>query len=431
MRDWFRISSGKLFIVLVAAGVFLRVVTTIIAGNGIFTPWRVGGDAPFYVRLASNIASGFGYAYFGGPTAFRPPVYPLLLAGLIRIFGQSAFFGMRVAQLCVGVATAWLCARMCSRIFDEERGRLALVIALFLPTLLIFPTELMTECLATFLVAMFFDCLLLNPALTRRSTAVLLGLTVGLSTLLRFNMAALGFVALFALGKGMDWPLAGRRMLLMTAVATLVVAPWLVRNLIVFHGRVLLSTQGGMNAVQGVLTPQGRVQGNDVTLLHDALGWQAGDLESNSPPVLPIPAEPELDRRAWVVASRLWGNESWRLIPLSLSKLGYFWLSTDQLFWTRSFSREQRVVRSSGVIVHWIVLAFAVVGWRRLSRAHRDEAKLLLAYAVLISLLHLPFIMSSRYRIPFLDPVLVVLFAGSMAAGSVALVHPIEARRFC
>jgi len=208
----------------------------------------------------------------------------LLLAGLIKIFGRSALSAMRVVQLCVGVATAWLCARISSRIFDNEKGRAALVTALFLPTLLIFPTELMTECLATFLVAVFFDCILQNPALPRRSTTVVLGLTVGLSTLLRFNMASLGLVAIFALARRMDWPLAWRRILLMAAVASFVVAPWLVRNLIVFHGRVLLSTQGGLNAVQGVLTPQGRVQGGDLTLLHNVLGWHAADLESNTPP---------------------------------------------------------------------------------------------------------------------------------------------------
>ncbi len=229
MRDWFRVSTGKLFVVFVTTGVLLRTITTIVAGNGILTPWRVGGDAPFYVRLASNIASGFGFAYIGGPTAFRPPVYPLLLAGQIKIFGPFAFLATRVIQLFVGLATAWLCARISSRMFDKERGRAALVTALFLPTLLIFPTELMTECLATFLVALFFDCILLNPALPRWSTAVVLGLTVGLSTLLRFNMAALGLVALFALGRGMDWPLAWRRILLMTAVAALVIAPWLIR----------------------------------------------------------------------------------------------------------------------------------------------------------------------------------------------------------
>ena len=71
--------------------------------------------------------------------------------------------------------------------------------------------------------------------------------------------------------------------------------------------------------------------------------------------------------------------------------------------------------------MHWIVLALAVAGWKRLGWDHRDDARFLLAYAVLISLLHLPFIMSSRYRIPFFEPVLVILFAGSLGAGAAAI----------
>ena len=99
-------------------------------------------------------------------------------------------------------------------------------------------------------------------------------------------MAILGLAALAGLAAGMDWPQAWRRMcLLHPAVAGLVVAPWIVRNLIVFHGRVILSTQSGLNAVQGVLTPQGRFQGNDLDALLSVVGWQAAEgIESNQPP---------------------------------------------------------------------------------------------------------------------------------------------------
>jgi 4-amino-4-deoxy-L-arabinose transferase-like glycosyltransferase len=407
-----RIHPDKLFLALVTAGVFLRVLTTILAGNDIFTPWRVGGDAPFYVRLASNIAGGKGFAYYGGPTAFRPPVYPFFLAGMMRLFGHSALFATRTVQFGAGLATAWLCARTASRIFGDQAGRVALVIALFLPTLVALSTELMTECFATLLAALFFDFILLNPALSKWSSAVFLGLIVGLVTLLRFNMAILGLVALAALAARMEWPRAWRRMCLVTAAAGLVVSPWVVRNLIVFHGRVILSTQSGMNAVQGVLTPQGRVQGSDLQVLHRVVGWQAGDVESNEPSHYKLAPEPDLDRRAWAQAFELWREENWRLIPLSLRKLGYFWLSTDQVFWTQSFSLKQRLVRFGGALTQWLVLALAVAGWLRLRRRHARVSEFLLGYAVLVSLAHLPFIMTSRYRVPFLETVLVVLAAG-------------------
>src|SRR5712692_4946354 len=78
----------KLFLLLAVAGVLLRVASTLIAGNRLTTPWRVGGDSEFYVRLASTVANGMGFTYAGQPTAFRPPLYPLFLAGMMKLFGD-------------------------------------------------------------------------------------------------------------------------------------------------------------------------------------------------------------------------------------------------------------------------------------------------------------------------------------------------------
>ena len=412
-REW--LLSDKLFFAFVAGGILLRLLLTVFAGGGVFTPWRAGGDAPFYVQLASNVACGKGFAYYGGASAFRPPLYPLFLAAMMRLFSSSAFLVIRALQFAAGLVTVELCARTTLRMFGYEAACVARVIALFLPTLVVPTTELMTECFATLLVAMFFNSILFNPALSKRSTAALLGLIVGLATLLRFNMAILGVVALVTLALGAKWSQAWRRMCLLIAVAGLVVAPWVVRNLIVFQGHVILSTQGGINAVQGVLTPQGRAQGNDAEVLQARLGWQASDLESNEPARKRLASEPDLDRQAWAQAFALWRQENWRLIPLSLRKLGYFWLSTDQVFWTRSFSPRQRVLRFCAVLTHWCVLVLALLGWLQLRKGHHSIFVFLAEYAVLVSLVHLPFIMTSRYRVPLLETLLVVLASGGMA----------------
>jgi len=228
-----------------------------------------------------------------------------------------------------------------------------MVVTLFLPSLVGLSTELMTECFATLLTALMFDFILANPALSKWSTTVFLGLIVGLETLLRFNMAILGPVAVTALAMQLDWSQAWRRICLITAVAALVVAPWIVRNLVVFRGDVVLSTQSGINAVRGVLAPQGRGQGNDV--VHAVAGWASSDLESNGPSAYITQPEPELDQRAWAAAFELWREQGWRLVPLSLRKLGYFWLSTDQVFWTQSFSMTNRVLRLIGAMTDLFV----------------------------------------------------------------------------
>lgn len=398
-----------IFVLLTVAGVVARVILTLVADNKMLTPWRVGGDAPYYVRLASTVFQGMGYTYGHQPTAFRPPLYPFFLAGMMTVFGTYFAEATRFLQCAVGLVTVWLCGAMATRFFGGGAGRMTLLLALYFPTLSIFPTELITECFATFLTAAFFWLALENPHVSEGRTALCLGLVVGFAALLRPNMAIFGPIAAWiVVGKGRlrtTWQSVG----VLALVAGAIVAPWTIRNEVVFHGQALFSTQGGYNALQGVLTPQGRVQEGDDETLRKAGVWERRNLETNGPQRLMLPSEPELDRRAWQLTQGIWREKTWRLIPLLVAKLGYFWLSTDQLSSVNSFPWRSRVTRGAGVVLYWILLGLAIVGWIQLRQHRPDVAKFLIAYAVLITAAHLPFIMTSRHRIPFAEPLLVVL----------------------
>lgn len=398
-----------IFLILVFGGVILRVILTVIAGNQVMTPWRVGGDAVFYIHLASNVAQGMGFSYAHQPTAFRPPLYPLFLAGMMDVFGIHFVFATRLLQCAVGFITVWCCWRIASRIFGAEGGWATLLIALYFPTLAVFPTELMTECFATCLTAAFFWLALENPRLMERKTAVYLGMLVGFAALLRFNMAIFAPIAAWIMLRSAGLRRTIPNFALMTLAGGVIMLPWILRNQVVFQGRVLFSTQGGYNALQGVLTPQGRVQPGDLGTLREAGSWLSGDLETNGPQRLKLPAEPQLDRRAWDLTRGIWRQKSWRLLPVMMDKLGYFWLSTDQLFSTYSFPWKIRAARAAGVILYWGLLGLAITGWVLLHAQRPTTARFLLGYALLISLAHLPFIMTSRHRIPFAEPFLVVL----------------------
>jgi 4-amino-4-deoxy-L-arabinose transferase-like glycosyltransferase len=400
--------------VLVSGGVLLRTATTLIAGNRIMTPWRVGGDAPFYTALASNLAHGLGLSYAGQPTAFRPPVYPIFLAGLMELFGAHFAIVARLLQFAVGLIAVWLCWRLASRLFGERAGWAALLVGLYFPTLSLFPTELITECFATCLTAWFFWLTLENPRLAENRTALYLGLIVGTATLLRFNMAILGPVAALLIYRAVGFRCALPRVVIIAVISIAMIMPWIIRNRRVLGGGVLLSTQAGYNALQGVLTPQGRVQAGDVEALRRAGAWVTSDLETNDPRRLLLPSEAVLDRQAWQITRHLWREKGWSLIPIEISKLGYFWLSTDQLTSTADFSWKIRAGRAAGVFAYWVLLALAIAGGVRLWHERRSVAQFLLIYVAIISAVHLPFIMSSRHRIPFAEPLLVVLAAGAL-----------------
>lgn len=88
------------------------------------------------------------------------------------------------------------------------------------------------------------------------------------------------------------------------------------------------------------------------------------------------------------------------LFTLTIRKLGYFWLSFDQLFRTQSLSRGKFLLRLAGIVVYWPLLGIGVEGWRRLRSRNPDPALLFTKYPIVITVMHVLFVMSAFGR-PF------------------------------
>ena len=83
--------------------------------------WRPESDASQYLELARNVAAGDGYsAVFPQlelhATAFRPPLYPLLLALPTWIFGPDALWPARLFSVLFGVGAVALTVVFVNRI---------------------------------------------------------------------------------------------------------------------------------------------------------------------------------------------------------------------------------------------------------------------------------------------------------------------------
>lgn len=400
---------------LVVVGIFFRLAVVVVAGNGINAPWSGTGDAPAYALLAQNLASGRGFAYAGHPTAYRAPVYPVVLAAFIKAFGAHALEMIRLVQFGLGILTVLVCGAAAREIFGAPAKNLALIVALFSPTLIVMTGEILTETLATTMTAVFLY--LLVRFFKRPNWAVLAGLStvVGVATLVRFNMALFEIVLLGAV----LFCRAGLPELPSFAVAiflpALIVGPWIARNYIVFKGALTLSTESGPTAAMGVLAPQGRALPGDSERLVQYLGWLPPvDLETNAASRNLLGSESDLNRQAWKVTFRLWREWGWRLVPLTLRKLSWFWLSTDQLLSTGSFRPIVRAARALGVAAYWVLLVLGIGGWFRLQESDTRLAYLLLLFLLLVTILHLPFNMNTRLRTPFVDPLLAILAGGAL-----------------
>jgi len=404
--------SSRLALAIVVLGVLVRIAVAALPGNQLRAPWSGGGDAPRYVLLAENLLSGKGFTYSLQPTALRAPGYPGALAVVMSLFGDKYVRAIRWIQFALGLGTVLLCSRASARAFGEKAGRASLIIGLFFPTLIFVTAEVLTECIGAFLAALFLYLVTKEIEGPRMTTLVAMGVVTGVAAVFRFNMAGLGFVGLSVACLAKTSRPTWQRVLAFSLFAGMAISPWLIRNQIVFQGKVLYSTLSGHDAVEGILTPQGRALPGDDDKIKAAEGWLLGDVETNAPSRLQLPSEAELNHKAWSAARDLWKQWRWRLLPLAFVKLSYFWLSTDQMFWAQSFSLRQRLFRWGGVLFYWVLLCFGIVGWFRTRQSAPELAHAFLLYAVLLTALHLPFPMLTRLRIPFMDPLIAILGGG-------------------
>lgn len=406
--------SGNRLLLMIAAltslsGLALRTVVLFMSGNHEVGRFSGVGDQIRYLTLADSISRGRGFTYAGMPTALRPPIYPLLLATFHAVFGSHYLLTVRIFQFLIGLAVAHFCYLIATRLFGIAAGAMAGAIALFLPTLVFISAELQTEQLSAFLIILFIY-FLLGITEERKHAAFGAGVSAGIVSLLRFNGAILTVIGALVC----VWPRRNfRDALILCGIAGLILSPWVIRNAKVFQGDVLFSTHGGINLLEGVLTPDGRAQNGEDDRIRERVGWLHTDIELNSPSRLLYPSEDRLDKQARSEAIAVWGNLDWRSrVRLLSEKIFRFWLSTDQLLDTKNFSGTQQELRLAGVVAYWIVLGLSIVGWIRLLYSSRAIALTILFYLVTVTAAHLPFVMNTRLRIPFFDPLLTVLAGG-------------------
>jgi 4-amino-4-deoxy-L-arabinose transferase-like glycosyltransferase len=196
-------------------------------------------DASQYQTLATNLVHGLGYAQRYPqlkvhPTAFRPPLYPMLLALFYWVFGPSAGLG-RGVNVALGVGVVALTFFTVERHLGRRAAVGASVAVAVMPNLVANDTFTLDEPLALILVLVLVNVLL------RRKWAVA-GAVTGLLVLTRPSAQYLVIVlAVWVLLRG-SW----RRALLYVASALVVVSPWLVRNWVQL-GSPVVATSNGFN----------------------------------------------------------------------------------------------------------------------------------------------------------------------------------------
>ena len=372
-------------------------------------------DEHEYLALAAALASGRGFTYLEparGTTAQfgRAPGYPAFLAliGAGTTDADATPGRVKLAQAVLGSVAVLLIAVAAWRAAGPVAAAVAAWLGSIYPPLVWMPAYVLSETLYSVLA--LATALVLQEAAGRASVrsagirrAVLAGLLCGAAILVRPAM-------LFLLPLAAAWLVWRRAPGLAAGVVLgvlLVVAPWTARNYFV-HGRfVLVASEGGVTFWTG----------------NHPLARGEGDLAAN-----PALKEEELRfRRAHQ------GLTAEELEPLYYRD-AFSHIADDPLRWVALLGRKAfySVVpagpsyglhsvryRAASVISYLIVLPFAVGGavvlWRKPSRP--TALFLLAASSVLVGIVFFP---QERFRIPVIDPVLIVCasaFAAFHASG--------------
>jgi 4-amino-4-deoxy-L-arabinose transferase-like glycosyltransferase len=251
---------------MVILAVALAVRIAVIVATPHFAPIF---DAADYDRLGASIAAGHGYPgqlQPATPSAFRPPLYPFVLAGVHLVGG--GWTAERLVAALLGTIAVLLVFLIAVRIWGRTVGLTAAGLAAIFPPLFLMSATLLSESLFTPLVLAAVLAVLQYRDDPRVRWAALAGVLVGLAALTRSNGTLLVLAA--AAGVWVGKPRQRRAALAAPAVvlvaALLTVTPWIARNAIDFGRWVGLTTQSGYavaatyNADAARVDPPGHVR---------------------------------------------------------------------------------------------------------------------------------------------------------------------------
>lgn len=236
----------------------------------IYSP-KLRSDPDLYRGIAEGLQQGRGYVHpeTGMPTAYRPPVYPLILWLVLGRDADGHELEIAALHLVLGVATVWLLQLLARRLHLGNYGLIAILLMAIDPLSLYNVTQVMTETVATFLVTVTLIWMLRPEATATRSgtraffEALLTGLLVGICGLCRPTFFAWGLLLAGAWGLRWCWgavhrdagrgvgPHAGRTALAALLGCGFVVTPWAARNLRLFGEPIFSTTHGGYTLLLG------------------------------------------------------------------------------------------------------------------------------------------------------------------------------------
>jgi len=360
-----------------------------------YEPPPFTGDAADFGRHAAALADQGSYPESlatGGPTAFRPPGYPFVLAAVYELGGRGDT--PRAVGALLGTLAVALLGFVALRLFDRRVAVVAMAIAAVFPPLVMVSVAQLSEGLFIVLVLAALACVLHAPG--RMRWVIAAGALAGAAALTRSNGLVLVVVLLFAVRGTLP-------RVALVAAALVVIAPWTVRSSAALDAFVPTTTQLG-GALAGAYNDEARTDER-----HPA-AWRIPRTEPYAGLLRPGMNEAELHSAFLREAVDYAGEHP--TYPLVV----VFWASVRMLNLADA-DREEASAREAGVgarfaranrYAFWLLALLAIAG--ATTAAARAAPRWVWATPVLLWFSVAFAIGATRYRTP-VDPFLILLAA--------------------
>jgi hypothetical protein len=370
-----------------------------------------------YLTLARSLAAGRGFSYDDRPAPDaartterfgRAPGYPIFLAGVFRLAGgqpvewRDVPASIKVAQSVVGTFGIWIVSLIAGRLAGPRGAAVGAVLAAVYPPFVWLPAYALTEALYSVMalaMAHLLDLALDRAAGPPRSAAapglaIAAGALAGAGTLVR----PAGLLFLLVAGPWLLWRRRGHVLMPFAVGVVVLLGPWTLRNYLE-HGRVVIAAPNGGITFWTGNNPLARGEGDMAA--NPQIKAANLVIRERYPGLTPEQLEPVYYGEALAYIRR----EPLDWLALLARKLYYTWIPTGPSYRLHS---TRYIVAS--IVPYAMILPFALAGAWRL-RHHAAPAAglwLLVASSLLVCLVFFP---QERFRLPIVDPALIVCAA--------------------
>lgn len=381
------------------------------------------GDAYDYILAANAILQDFSYPRQSSVLPFfRPPLYPFFIS-LIWLVFQDSIIAVKIAQAILHGLTCWFVYKIVFEIFKNKNlGIFCSLICAVNPLLLVQTTDLQTETLHTFLiaVALFFVTKILYRDKISFPLALALGFIFGVAALCRPSALPIGIIViftLFVLKAGKDnLKFALSAMIIAAAGLFIAILPWTFYNKATTGEWILISDGGGYafwvgNHPQTIAFYEGSF--SSPREMMDYSNHVYIDLTQQK--INEWETEYGYSKLPLKERENLWQRDAVENLKNNSFLIHRLWFGKAWAFW-RPFLNPQAyslkpVLASAVFLIPLYLLAIYALVKLWLKAKHKKFVILIIIYFLSATILHALIIAMIRHRVPYIDAYL-SMFAG-------------------